>query len=103
PASAGVGVRGGPAWLDRPCAGVEAGLERLPAGVTDAHSDRGAPLGRASLQPLRPDPDDLAARLASVGLPAGAGVKQAVLVSPDRRWRVLDGAQGRTLWRLDPP
>lgn len=101
--SDGVGMLRRQVWLDRQCAVVEESIERLPAGVTDAHSDRGAPLGRASLQPLRPEQDDLAARLASVGLPAGAGVKQAVLVSPDRRWWVLDGAQGRTLWRLDPP
>ena len=46
---------------------------------------------------------ELGARLAQVQLPAGAGVEQAVAVSPDGRWWVLAGVQGRTLWRREQP
>ncbi|MGJ4803857.1 hypothetical protein [Luteimonas sp. SDU82] len=101
--SDGVGMLRRQVWLDAQCGVADERIAPLPAGVQDAEADPGAPLGRATLQPLHPDPADLAAGLASVRLPAGAGVSGALRVSSDGRWWVLEGAQGRTLWRLDRP
>lgn len=89
-------------WLDAQCGVVDERIGPLPDGVADAESDPGAPLGRGTLRPLHPDRHELARRLSAVRLPAGAGVERAVLVSADGRWWVLDGAQGRTLWRRAP-
>lgn len=99
--SDGVGMLRRQVWLDSRCGLVEESLAPVPAGVTDAAADPGAPLGRAGLRIAQPEPADLAARLQQVQLPAGAGVERAVQVSADGQWWVLDGAQGRTLWRLD--
>jgi hypothetical protein len=101
--SDGVGMLRRQVWLDPQCGVVEDELEPVPAGVTSPDADPGAPLRRESLQVLRPGPADLEARLSQVQLPAGAGVKNAVRVSPDGRWWILEGVQGRTLWRLDRP
>lgn len=100
--SDGTGMLRQQVWLDAQCDVVDERIAPLPAGVADAQSDPGAPLGRATLRALHPDPTELAQRLSAVRLPAGAGVELAVRVSDDGRWWVLDGAQGRTLWRRAP-
>lgn len=101
--SDGVGMLRRQVWLDAQCGVVDEDLAPMPEGIVDSESDPGAPLGRATLRPTHPDPAELAERLSGVQLPAGAGVKQAVAVSPDGRWWVLEGAQGRTLWRRERP
>jgi len=101
--SDGVGMLRRQVWLDSQCGVVEESLAPVPAGVTDAGADPGAPLGRDSLRIVNPEPTELAVRLEQVQLPSGAGVERAVQVSTDGRWWVLDGAQGRTLWRLERP
>jgi len=99
----GVGMIRHQAWLDPQCAQVDARVDPLPEGIEGSDADRGAPLGRDSLQPAHLPPAELDMRLAQVQLPAGAGVEQAVAVSPDGRWWVLAGVQGRTLWRREQP
>jgi len=101
--SDGVGILRRQVWLDAQCGIVDENLAPMPEGITDSESDPGAPFGRATLQPVHPAAADLAERLSGVHLPAGAGVEQAVAVSPDGRWWVLEGAQGRTLWRRERP
>lgn len=101
--SDGVGMLRRQIWLDPECGLVEERIGPVPAGVSDAGADPGAPLGRERLRIVRPEPTELAARLEQVQLPAGTGMKQAVQVSADGQWWVLEGAQGRTLWRLDRP
>jgi len=101
--SDGVGMLRRQLRLDTQCDVIGERVDPVPAGVTDPGSDPGEGLGRSALRNARPGPADLAARLSEVRLPAGAGVKQAVQISPDGRWWVLEGAQGRTLWRLDRP
>ena len=101
--SDGVGMLRRQVWLDAQCGIVDENLAPMPEGITDSESDPGAPLGRATLQPVHSAAAELAERLSGVHLPAGAGVEQAVAVSPDGRWWVLEGAQGRTLWRRERP
>ena len=101
--SDGVGMLRRQVWLGPDCAVVEARLDPVPAGVNDAEADPGAPLGRASLRRVHEPAGALAQRMAGVQLQAGAGVDRAVAVSDDGRWWVLEGAQGRTLWRIAPP
>lgn len=100
--SDGVGMLRRQVWIDTQCNVADEQVERLSERAADAGSDPGAPLGRATLRAQRPDAAALARLLSTMRLPAGAGVERAVLVSADRRWWVLDGAQGRTLWRRGP-
>ena len=99
--SDGVGMLRRQVWLDAQCQVADERVEPVPAGVADSEADPGAAFGRASLQPVHDAEAELARRLSRVQLPAGAGVKQAVAISRDGRWWVLEGAQGRTLWRRD--
>lgn len=101
--SDGVGMLRRQVWLDAQCGQAQEDTDRVADGVTDAEADPGAPLGRASLQRVHASAQALAERLSGMQLPAGAGVERAVAISSDGRWWVLEGAQGRTLWRTDRP
>lgn len=101
--SDGVGMLRRQVWLDARCAVAGERLDPLPPDMAGADEDPGAPLGRSSLRPPRQDAAALARQLSRLRLPAGAGVEQAVRVSPDGGWWVLEGAQGRTLWRRAQP
>ncbi|WP_202841129.1 hypothetical protein [Luteimonas saliphila] len=99
--SDGIGMLRRQAWLDARCQVVDERIDPLPDGITGSEADPGAPLGRATLRPVRLPATELESRLPGMQLPAGAGVTGAVAVSGDGRWWVLEGAQGRTLWRRD--
>ncbi|MDH5835509.1 hypothetical protein [Luteimonas kalidii] len=98
----GVGMLRHQAWLDGTCARGEMRIDPLPAGVEDSDADPGAAFGRETLRRVHAPAEALAAQLEQVQLPAGAGIRQAVAVSADGGWWVLEGAQGRTLWRREP-
>lgn len=99
--SDGVGMLRRQVWLGPDCAVVGERLDPVPEGVGDSEADPGAPLGRATLRKVHAAADALAQRLSGMQLPAGAGIDRAIAISGDGRWWVLEGAQGRTLWRLE--
>ena len=100
--SDGVGALRRQVWLDAQCGVADERIAPLPDGVAGSASDPGAPLGRSTLRPLHQDTPALARQFSELRLPAGAGVERPVRVSDDGRWWVLEGAQGRTLWRRAP-
>lgn len=97
----GVGTLRHQAWLDGACAQVQARTDPLPAGLEDSDADPGADFGRDTLRRVHAPAAALESELERVQLPAGAGIRQAVAMSTDGRWWVLEGAQGRTLWRRE--
>jgi hypothetical protein len=99
--SEGVGTLRRQVWIDAQCRVADERIDPVPDGITGSEADPGTPLGRPTLRPVRTPASELEARLPGMQLPAGAGVTGAVAVSEDGRWWVLEGAQGRTLWRRD--
>ena len=92
--SDGVGVLRHQVWLDAACRVTGDSTQPLPAGIADAESDPGAPLGRASLHAPRVSPP--AASAAMAGMPGA----KAVVASADGRWLVVDVGGQRSLWKL---
>ena len=90
----GTGMLRHQVWLDVSCNVSSEQTDPLPAGVTDAEADPGAPLRRPSLRPPRMSvagdgsgpPTDL---------PKGA---RPIAASADGRWWVIEDAAGRALW-----
>lgn len=81
-------------WLDASCNVSSEQTDPVPAGVSNAEADPGAPLRRPSLRaPRMSVPADGAA--APTDWPKGA---RPIAVSADGRWWVIEDAAGRALW-----
>lgn len=90
----GTGMLRHQVWLDGRCAVSSEQTDPLPATVTDAEADSGAPLRRASLRPPRMVEPAGGSNPVS-DLPKGA---VPIASSADGRWWVIEDAAGRRLW-----
>ena len=94
----GAGMLRHQVWLDTSCNVSSEQTDPVPAGVSDAEADPGAPLRRTSLRaPRMYVPADGAALPSD--WPKGA---RPIAVSADGRWWVIEDAAGRALWTRQP-
>jgi hypothetical protein len=94
----GTGMLRHQVWLDASCNVSSEQTDPVPAGVSDADADPGAPLQRASLRaPRMYVPADGAALPSD--WPKGA---RPIAASADGRWWVIEDAAGRALWTRQP-